>query len=156
MCPHRASSRYHSDGLSAFHAIQEQDLAAVANNDVDSLIELVSKPLEKGSRLAPEVHSVKAGHTDPDERRACAVGLRFAVLLDETVVLQHRQQPMSGGDRHTKMGACMRDPDGALVLDEQEQAQGIVNGLDGICGPSNRVRVHRHAAHTRPGFTVDR
>jgi hypothetical protein len=88
--------------------------------------------LEHGPGVPSDVKLADRRQPDLDESRACHVGARVALLADEAVIGQHRQQPVGGRMRDAEMLARLGQPDPRLAAEQHQQAQRVVHRRDRV------------------------
>ena len=121
----------HPQRLLGLDRVDELDVGADPDHQVGRLAGLVGQP-----------DQVRPGDAEQRGRgvgAAAQVGERAARpvravpgLLDEAAEPQHGDEPVRGGPGHAELGRRLAHPQHAVALQDQQQLERVVDGLNGI------------------------
>jgi hypothetical protein len=113
---------------------------------VNGFVELFGQGGQQWPRLRPHVRLLDDGEADLQQGRSWPVGPGLRVPLDEAVVHEHGQQPVSGGMSDTEIAAGIGQPQSVPFVEQPQQPQGIVDRADRIsrlrAAPRTKMCLH--------------
>jgi hypothetical protein len=114
--------------------VDETDRRAVQQSQVRRLGELGVKPLEIGTQGAAKVETLQDGECDSGQSRTRAMGPVALVLPHETLVLQHRQQPVRRRGGHPEVLAASVRRSSSRVPSSRSTLSALSTDSIGYCG----------------------
>ena len=119
----RSGTRHHAQRAFGLHTVDIADLVALETPRCTVSPSLGGQLLHRRPGLLPHIERADDGQPHLDQRRPGDVGPGHRLLLDETVVREHGQQPMRRRVRDAEIFACVGEPDPRLLAEQQQQQQ---------------------------------
>ena len=121
----------HPQRLLGLDRVDELDVGADQDDQVGRLAGLLGQPDQVRPGDAEQRGRGTGAAAQVGERAAGPVRA-VAGLLDEAAEPEHGDEPVRGGPGHPELGRRLAHPQHAVALQDQQQLQRVVDGLNGI------------------------